>query len=283
MLDSLKQKLRDFNILYKCFLRLLIFLKPISFNEIDCFCLFIGYPRSGHTIIGALLDAHPEIVISIEADVLGRMQNGYSKNMIFRYILRRSQKFITKQKGEWTKYSYKVSGQYQGKYNRIKVIGDKKGAKTTSRLISKPFLLKEFEELIGKPIKMIHVIRDPFDSIATIMIKAKEKGRICDEKFFKSRIEYFFNNANKNMELMHQNRDRVLTIYHEDFVKSPQDSLIRILKHLNISYDQSYLEACSRIVYPIPNITKNKIYWPENIKAITSEYIKQYPFFRRYL
>ena len=31
--------------------------------------MFVGYPRSGHTLIGSLLDAHPHIVIANELDI----------------------------------------------------------------------------------------------------------------------------------------------------------------------------------------------------------------------
>jgi len=35
-----------------------------SFSEIETYCTFIGYSRSGHSIIAALLDAHPNIVMA---------------------------------------------------------------------------------------------------------------------------------------------------------------------------------------------------------------------------
>ena len=35
-------------------------------NHIKKFILFIGYPRSGHSIVGSLMDAHPHMVIANE-------------------------------------------------------------------------------------------------------------------------------------------------------------------------------------------------------------------------
>ena len=35
-------------------------------NHIEKFILFIGYPRSGHSIVGSLMDAHPHMVIANE-------------------------------------------------------------------------------------------------------------------------------------------------------------------------------------------------------------------------
>ncbi len=39
------------------------------FNGVETYCMFIGYPRSDHSIVGALLDAHPNIVIAHERGV----------------------------------------------------------------------------------------------------------------------------------------------------------------------------------------------------------------------
>jgi len=48
-------------------------LVPLSESEVDGvekFVLFIGHSKSGHSIISAMMDAHPNIVIAIEYHVL---------------------------------------------------------------------------------------------------------------------------------------------------------------------------------------------------------------------
>ena len=54
----------------------------------------------------------------------------------------------------------------------FKVIGDRKGQDTALALIDKMSLLDEIREVIQVPIKLIHVIRNPFDNIATMMLRA---------------------------------------------------------------------------------------------------------------
>jgi hypothetical protein len=39
------------------------------FEQIEA-CLFIGYPRSGHSLIGSLIDAHPHAALGHELDLL---------------------------------------------------------------------------------------------------------------------------------------------------------------------------------------------------------------------
>ncbi len=43
------------------------------FAEIGRFCLFVGFPRSGGSLLGALLNAHPDMVIGQELDSIARM------------------------------------------------------------------------------------------------------------------------------------------------------------------------------------------------------------------
>jgi hypothetical protein len=49
-----------------------------EFPDLSTLCLFIGHPRSGHTLGGALLDAHPNAVIAQKLDVLGLVLDGLS-------------------------------------------------------------------------------------------------------------------------------------------------------------------------------------------------------------
>jgi len=65
--------------------------EPLSQSEVDGvekFVSFIGYGRSGHSFIGAIMDAHPNVVIGHEYHVLQKCLPPNQKN----YNLR--QKFL---------------------------------------------------------------------------------------------------------------------------------------------------------------------------------------------
>lgn len=59
-------------------------------EEVETFCLFLGYPRSGHSMIGALLNAHPNIMMSHEAEALKYVCAGFSRNQIYDIILNKA-------------------------------------------------------------------------------------------------------------------------------------------------------------------------------------------------
>ena len=60
------------------------------FARVESLCLFIGYPRSGHSLIGALLDAHPNAIIADELDALKYVHAGFRRNQLFYLLLRGS-------------------------------------------------------------------------------------------------------------------------------------------------------------------------------------------------
>ena len=65
------------------------------------------------------------------------------------------------------------------------MIGDKKGGRT-SQLISKDLSsIKQLEEIaknVGVPMKFIHIVRNPFDNIATMVLRrAGERDNVREE------------------------------------------------------------------------------------------------------
>jgi len=95
----------------KRFIKSFIFgyLRRKVFRDIRVYCMFIGYQRSGHSFIGALLDAHPYAVIGMEVDALDLLQKGYSRNQIYYCLMRNAEVFTKKLKNVWTGYNYAIS------------------------------------------------------------------------------------------------------------------------------------------------------------------------------
>ena len=95
------------------------------FSTIEKYCMFIGYPRSGHSLIGSLLDAHQNMVIAHELDAMKYVKYGFSKEQIFYLILENSKNF-TKKGREWTGYSYLVPNQWHSRFSKLKLLAIKK-------------------------------------------------------------------------------------------------------------------------------------------------------------
>ena len=109
------------------------------YDGVETFVMFIGYPRSSHSLVGAILDAHPEIIITHEYNVLQRWEQYRSselkKKNLQKYALfydlhqhskKQARLGIRAPPRTWSRgkfhYNYNVQGLWQGKYDkRIKV------------------------------------------------------------------------------------------------------------------------------------------------------------------
>ena len=110
------------------------------YDGVETFVLFIGYPRSRHSLVGAILDAHPEIIIPHEFNLLGQWESLQSQTASKKHMQKyslflklqqlsmrqavfgiRANKNNTMLTGDYT-YTYNVPGLWQGGYqHRIKV------------------------------------------------------------------------------------------------------------------------------------------------------------------
>ena len=105
------------------------------YDSVKTYVIFVGHSRSGHSIVGSLLDAHPEVLVSHErGSDWGLWRNNTSdiptwntKKYSFYFKIHqtslnqatfglRAGDFLTKKdKGNYT-YNYHVHGQWQGQY-----------------------------------------------------------------------------------------------------------------------------------------------------------------------
>ena len=108
------------------------------YNAVETFVMFIGYSRSIHSLVGSILDAHPEIIIPHQYDVIEKWQKyrslralskTLSKYQLFLDLhqLSTKQAMFEDRASAWVTrnsrfYSYNVPGLWQGGYKKtIKV------------------------------------------------------------------------------------------------------------------------------------------------------------------
>jgi hypothetical protein len=244
--------------------------------------MFIGYQRSGHSFIGALLDAHPNAAIGMEVDALNLMRLGYKRNQIFYCLIRNSEIFTKKLKNIWTGYSYAIEGLYQGKFTELKIIGDKKGGRSTLQLGEDFTLFMELKEIIGIPVKVIHVMRNPLDNITTMIIRHLPDKKIPEREDFLDKINLYFKKAEINDKLKESGELEILDIYHEDFINDPVKELERILQFLDLDPFPEYINLCSNKVYKEPHITRNQLSWPQDLLEEVKNRSIQFSFLKKY-
>jgi hypothetical protein len=84
--------------------------------------VFIGYPRSGHTLVGFLLDAHPNVIVASQTSALRYFRHGFSAQQTFHVLVENSRQ-VAQTGREQRRYSYDVPNQWQDRFDQLKVIG----------------------------------------------------------------------------------------------------------------------------------------------------------------
>ncbi len=261
------------------------FLSQRKYKNIKTFCLFIGYPRSGHTLIASLLDAHPNIIIGIEWDVLDHVRLGFKRRQIFYSLIRSSNHFMKVGKNSWTGYSYKVNNSWQGKYKILEVIGDKFAGTSTLKLKENPALLTKLETIIKIKPKLIHIIRNPFDIITTETLRRVEYRKINNTPNHLDllvEIRKFFQRAENIKKLKTDNKYEIYDLYHEKTISEPINSLKNLITFLGLTANNNYLNNCATIINSIPNKSRLKFHWPKELIDFVTNEIHKYEFLRHY-
>jgi hypothetical protein len=236
--------------------------------------MFLGYPRSGHTLYGALLNAHPEAVIAHELDALFYVERGIGRNQLFALLLERD-RWFTNSGSSWSGFSYVVPGQHQGRFEHLKVIGDKKGGISSMRLRRNPELLAKLRRTIGLPLRMFHIVRNPFDNISTM---TRRNGKPIEQN-----IDLYFDMAATNARILQQcDPSETMMIRHEDFIARPEPYIRDMVEFVGLKPNERYVEDCAAITTRTPSRSREQVEWSHELIKNVECRISDHPFFSSY-
>jgi len=248
--------------------------EPHLFDTVERYCMFIGYARSGHTLIGSLLDAHPGAVIANELDALRYVAGGLDRRQLFATIADNARAAAEAGRMQ-TGYSYHVPNQHQGRCESPRVIGDKKGGVSTRRLAADPALLTTLATLVGVPIKVLHVTRNPFDNIARIHLRS---GRALPRA-----VHRYFKFADRNASIRERIADSdLLELQLESFIADPREGLASICAFLGLPCAEGYLGDAASVVFASPKRSRDQLEWPSALVREVERRIETYPFLQGY-
>jgi hypothetical protein len=245
-----------------------------SFDEVERFCLFAGYARSGHSIVGAVLDAHREAVIAHELEVTALVLAGVGREELYARLIARSQWFRW-YKGSTSNYDYRIHGGWQGRFARLRVIGDKRGGSAVRTLAEHPDFIDRLSRVVGVPVHVVHVVRNPYDNIAAMSIWHQ---MTVDEA-----TDHYFSHHDTTSRLNELcGEGRVCTVHHERFVADPAGEIAGLCRFLGLEPYPGYLEACRARVFRAPTYTRLKVPWTAAQVRRVEELSRPHAFLREY-
>lgn len=279
--NRLRKYRSNFPFLYRFLLaRWFAVAKSAEFDAVETFVCFVGYPRSGHSLIGALLDAHPNFIVSHEASALELFRAGRDKNLVFGSILAK-EKYFGRIGHRWSGYDYRVAGQYQGRYTDLKVIGDKKGGES-SRLLAQDHGLFDTLAGLGCRIRMIHVVRNPLDNIVSRAAGGNARRREVTPKRLERATRKQLAAYRNNASILASSPFPVHTMYIEEFAAEPRRGLTELHGFLGTPANAEYLEHCARIVEPTLPARSDSVNWPKELLVAIEEAMAEHTFLGRY-
>lgn len=280
-------------------------------NQVQAFLVFVGYPRSGHSIVGSCLDAHPDAIVAHEFNLFSRMVNDErespprNRTELYRSLYLnsyreslvgwRSQQQSLHKKG----YTLHIntSNSWQGRFKQLKVIGDKSGGLTTHAYYSSPdkFISAYhlLSDVVKVPIKFLHVVRNPYDIISTKLRyrMSERRGRkgnftmerpVTDIRRIMQATRSLKSEARGVRELVERLQPDILEVHNVDFVLRTKETLLRICNFLGLECNDDYLELCDRAVYNKPSRSRTAVVWTKGCRDSVDDLIQTYPFFSRY-
>lgn len=262
------------------------------------FLLFFGYPRSGHSMVASLLDAHPGAAVANEFDAVKAYQNGETREELFKKLVAIST-------------AYKIVGRCQVGYHfvvpgvaalpfgpekKLRLIGDKMAGVTSRKQLSREELVK-FQRYVGMNVSLIHVVRNPFDMVASRFAAgttelldrwklqhnasqhpylsenpAKVEGNAGLMVNLNYAVDLVIAEMTYNMKVRAWIRAGELPKYGwmdvllEDFVHSPTSQLDRLGKFLGLDcQEDAYLTRAASIVRREVHASRDELIWPEQI------------------
>jgi len=255
--------------------------------------LFLGHSHSGHSIVGSILDSHPHIVVSHELDLFQKMDvnPGWDKSDIFNALWQESvsssKSGLRTEEGKAYRkgYSLAIPDLYQGTYDsQIDVIGDKKGSKMTHLLkVNREHwkeLLDRLTSVTGLPVKIFHVIRNPFDNIATSVLfyakqhsanksmsipELKQEGRVhtFNPKWIDYQIVGHFNYHEVIDDAKVRFNLDVIEVHGKDLITDPKKVISEMCDFLQVTCSDHFISVCSDKIFPEESKTRYQLHWEE--------------------
>lgn len=245
-----------------------------AYDTVSRYCMFIGYPRSGQTLVSAMLNAHKNAAIAHEMNALALVLRGSSKSHLYASLLARDRWFT----GQGTTSSgcrYRVPNQWQGRYERLIVIGDKKGAGAAMVLHHQPTALDCLRELVQVPLRIVHVVRNPWDNISRI---ARSHRTTLEQ----SADAYFAMCHSVAGALARVKRNELLVVRHETFVGAPRDSLRDICRFVDLPLYPRYLEDCCAVTFCSSKPARHLVTWPAKLRQEVEARLQAFSYLRDY-
>jgi hypothetical protein len=259
-------------------------------------------------MVASLLDAHPGAAVANEFDAIKGYENGETREELFTKLVAVST-------------AYKIVGRCQAGYRfdipgvaalpftperKLRLIGDKLAGVTSRKRLSEAELVN-FQQFVGLNMKLIHVVRNPFDMVASrfaagttellgrwaLQHNASHHPYLAEHPIKVEGNAGLMERLGKSVSLVLQEMTynmkvrswiaagelpayRWIDVLLEDFLDSPTSQLQRLGEFLGLDcHEEAYLTRAASIVHREGHASRDELIWPEKIYDRLQEALAQ--------
>jgi hypothetical protein len=253
--------------------------QPDLASDVETICLFVGHVKSGGSLIGAMIDAHPDALIADEVDALDHLAAGFTRQELLAVMAKVSRREAMKGRVTARRlqaYSLAIDDQWQGRHRRALVIGESRAGPTTRKLGADPDRLEELVRFAAPArLRFIHVIRNPLDPIAAMVVRG---GRSVE-----GAIDDYAAQAERAESIVSQLApDDLLAVHYETLLERPTETVESVFGFLGLEPDRAVVAACAALIDPTREPERQLVEWtPAQLDQVHS-LIHRHPFLDRY-
>jgi sulfotransferase family protein len=236
------------------------------------FALIVGNARSGTTIIGSIVDAHPRMICGNETNASQRFWRGLERDDIVREIVDNS---VANADSGRPSFEYRYAIPTPDKdWRDIDVIADKVWNPSLLLMHGDRTLLPQLAERMGTQVLLVHCIRHPLDVIATMHRRSAASLR--------DRMRWYFMHCEAVQALVERNDAPLAHFAHEQLIASPDVEIPRLCDFLGVPAAEDYVRRCRQVMFREVKTTRDGVSWPDDILAEIRQRASHYDFLRGY-
>ena len=237
--------------------------------------LFIGSGRTGSTLIGQLINYHPQCLIGNEYNIIRKVIDE-SKSFDKEILNMATSAYVNFEKG----FSNKDLNKYQKKWSdlttlskdldfekdSVNLVGDKIGGRLNNVFKQHP---NEFKNLLNSfnKLYLLHIIRNPINTAKSFL-----KSHSHEVKTFEEAFDRVLINHHLAYEITNIIDANVLTIYYEDLQREPKKNLEIIFKWLDLEVNDNWMNKIVKYI----NSSETIISITEDEEEIVKRLLKKY-------
>jgi hypothetical protein len=253
--------------------------QPDLAQDVETICLFIGHVKSGGSLLGAMIDAHPDALIADEVDALDHLAAGFSRAELLAVMAKGSRREAMKGRVTARRlqpYSLAIDDQWQGRHRRARVIGESRAGPTTRKLGADPRRLDELVAFAAPArLRFIHVIRNPLDPVGAMVVRG---GRTVDDAIadYSAQAE----RAERIASILDD--EQVMAVHYETLIDHPAQTLTSVLRFLDLEPEPGLVGACVGLIDPTRRPERHLVEWTPSQLDEVRALAERHPFLERY-